>query len=162
MARQPDIQYIQMYNYGSTARKLDPLPQYRKEKYRLPEQKHQQKQVKQPVLDPLSICAIAVACVMLVAMLIGMFRVSELSGRCQALETYIDVLQEQRADLQKSYENAYDLAQVEQRARQMGLVYGNEVYHVQMGTVDSIPAQEPGFTDRLTALFDELFAKAPR
>ena len=162
MARQPDVQYIQMYNYGSTARKLAPRPQNRKEKYQLPEQRPVRQQVRQAVLDPLSVCAIAVACVMLVAMLIGMFRVGELTGRRQELEQYVGVLQEQRADLQKTYESAYDLAQVEQRARQMGLVYGNEVLHVEMGTVNPEPQQEPGIAERLTALFDELFAKAPR
>lgn len=162
MARQPDVQYIQMYNYGSTARKLAPRPQARKEKYQLPEQQPRQQKAKQMVLDPLSMCAIAVACVMLVAMLIGMFRVGELTGRRQELEQYIDVLQEQRADLQKTYESAYDLAQVEQRARQMGLVYSNEVMHVEMGAVNLEPHQESGFADRVTAFFDELFSKAHR
>ena len=162
MARQPDVQYIQMYNYGSTAKKLAPRPQYRREKYQLPEQQPQTQQAKQTVLDPLAICAIVVACVMLVAMLIGMFRVGELTSTRQDLEEHIGVLQEQRADLQKAYEDAYDLEQVEQRARQMGLVYANEVYHVQMGTVEVETPQEPGFGERLAALFDELFAKAPK
>jgi hypothetical protein len=162
MARQPDVQYIQMYNYGSTAHKLAPRPRYRKEQYQLPEQKPLGQKAKRTVFDPLSVCAIAVACVMLITMLVGMFRVAELSERQQELEGYVDQLREQRADLQKTYEDTYDLAQVEQRARQMGLVYSNEVYHIQMGTAKPIPQEEPGFTDRLAALFDELFAKAPR
>ena len=162
MARQPDVQYIQMYNYGSTAKKLAPRPQYRREKYQLPEHQPQRQQVKQSILDPLSICSIVVACFMLVAMLIGMFRVSELTGTRQELEEHIGVLQEQQADLQKAYEGAYDLEQVEQRARQMGLVYANEVYHVQMGNVEPETQQEPSFGERLSALLDELFAKAPK
>lgn len=162
MARQPDVQYIQMYNYGSTAKKLAPRPQYRREKYQLPEQQPQIRQVKPAILDPLAICSIVVACVMLVAMLIGMFRVSELTSTRQSLEEHIGVLQEQRADLQKAYEGAYDLEQVEQRARQMGLVYPNEVYHVQMGAVELESPQEPSLGERLVALFNELFAKAPK
>lgn len=162
MAKQPDIQYIQMYNHGSTARKLAPRPQYRKEKYQLPEQRPAQQQVKRSMLDPLSLCAMAVAGFMLVAMLVGMVRVGELTSRRQELETYISVLQQQRADLQMVYENSYDLTQAEQRARQMGLVSADEVAHVQMGVVDPNPQEEPGFADRMTALFNELFAKAPR
>ena len=162
MARQPDIQYIQMYNYGNTARKLAPRPQVRKEKYQLPEQNHRKQQIKQAVLDPLSLCAIVVAGVMLVAMLIGMFRVGELTGRRQELEQYISVLQQQRADLQKTYEESYDLHLVEQRARQMGLVPGDEVRHIPMGAANTELPQQPGVADRLVALFDELFAKAPR
>lgn len=162
MARQPDVQYIQMYNHGSTARKLALRPEVRKKKYQLPEQLPQKQQLRQAVLDPLSICAVAVACVMLVAMLIGMFRVAELSGRRQELEEYIGVLQEQRADLQKSYESAYDLDQVELRARQMGMISVEEAAHIQMGDAELETQQGPGFGQRLQALFDELFAKAPR
>ena len=162
MARQPDIQYIQAYNYGNTARKLAPQPHVRKEKYQLPQQRPHRQQVRQAMLDPLSLCAIAVASVMLVAMLIGMFRVGELVSRRQELEQYIGVLQEQRADLQKTYEESYDLHQVELRARQMGLVPGDEIQHVQMGTINTQPQQGPGITDRLAAFFSELFAKAPK
>ena len=162
MARQPDIQYVQMYNYGSTARKLAPRPRYRKDQYQLPTQQSRRQQATQSVLDPLAVCAIAVAFFMLIAMLIGMFRVGELSVARQELQEHIDVLQEQRADLQKNYESTYDMAQVEQRARQMGLVYASEVFHVQMGTATPVAEETPGFAQRLTALFNELFAKAPR
>lgn len=162
MARQPDIQYIQMYNYGSTAQKLAPRPQYRKDQYQLPTQQPRRQQVKQAVLDPLSVCAIAVVVVMVLAMLIGMLRVGELSSTNQQLQEYLDVLQEQRADLQKNYESTYDLAQVEQRARQMGLVYPNEVFHVQMEAVEPVVEETPGLWQQLRALFDELFAKAPK
>lgn len=162
MARQPDIQYIQMYNHGSTARKLAPRPQYRKEKYQLPEQRPVVEQVKASVLDPLSLCALAVAGFMLVAMLIGMFRLGELTQQRQQLDAQISALQQQRADLQMLYEETYDLTQVEERARQMGMVSADEVTHVQMEAVDPDLYQGPGFMERVTAFFDELFAKAPR
>jgi hypothetical protein len=100
--------------------------------------------------------------VLLISMLLGMVRVGELSNANQQLQEHLDVLQEQRVGLQKDYESAYDLAQVEQRARQMGLVYANEVFHVQMGSVEPVIEQTPGIWQRLTALFDELFAKAPK
>ena len=162
MARQPDIQYVQVYHYGNTARKLAPKPQAHKEKYRLPEQQPRRQQVRQAVMDPLSICAVTVACVMLVAMLIGMFRVGELTGRCQELDQYIDVLQEQRADLQRVYEESYDLHLVEQRARQMGLVPADEVQRIRIEAAPTVSQQKTGIFDRMTAFFEELFAKAPR
>lgn len=162
MARQPDIQYIQLYNHGSTAHKLAPRTAYRKEKYQLPEQRPVVQQAKRSVLDPLSVCAIVVAGFMLVTMLIGMFRVGELTSQRQELESYISVLQQQRADLQMVYENSYDLTQVEQRARQMGLVSADEVTHVQMGAITPIQEQTPSFGQRVASFFEELFAKAPR
>lgn len=161
MARQPDVQYIQMYNYGSTAKKLDPRPQVRKQKYQLPEQQPQKAPVRQKILDPLSVCAMAVAAVMLVAMLIGLLQVGELTGRHQELTEYIEVLQSKRADLQKTYESTYDLTQVEFRARQMGMIAADEAVQIQMGTVDPEPEQTTGFWERMDQLFDELFAKAP-
>lgn len=162
MARQPDIQYIQFYNYGSTAPKLAPRNSYRKEKYQLPEHRPMAQQAKHTVLDPLSVCAIVVAGFMLITMLVGMFRVGELTSRRQELEGYIGVLQQQNAELELAYEQSYDLTQVEQRARQMGLVSKDEVAHVQMGPVELVQEQTPSFADRFYAFFDELFAKAPR
>lgn len=162
MARQPDIQYIQMYNYGSTAPKLAPRSREQKEKYQLPEQRPSGQRARQKFLDPLSVCALIVASIMVVTMLMGLVRVWEVSDRGQELESYIDVLQEQQAGLQKTYEASYDLHQVEQRARQMGLVHADEVYHVAMGDVNPEYQQEPGFREKLEDFFDELFAKAPR
>ena len=49
-----------------------------------------------------------------------------------------------------------------ERARQMGMVSADEVTHVQMEAVDPDLYQGPGFMERVTAFFDELFAKAPR
>ena len=162
MARQPDIQYIQFYNYGSTAPKRAPRNSYRKEKYQLPEHRPMAQKAKHTVLDPLSVCAIVVAGFMLITMLVGMFRVGELTSRRQELEGYISVLQQQNAELELAYEQSYDLTQVEQRARQMGLVSKDEVAHVQMGPVELVQEQTPSFADRFYAFFDELFAKAPR
>lgn len=162
MARQPDIQYIQMYNYGSTARELAPQRRMRKEKYQLPEQRPQKAKARQKLIDPLSVCAMAVAGVMLVAMLVGMFKVGELSSRRMELQNHIDTLQEQRVELQKAYEEAYDLHQVEVRARQIGMVYGDEAVHVQMGKVTPEADRNPGIWEQMTQIVDELFAKAPR
>ena len=162
MARQPDIQYIQFYNHGSTAQKLAPRTYDRKEKYQLPEHRPMARPAKQSVLDPLSICAMVVAGFMLIAMLVGMFRLGELTSRRQELESYIGVLQQENADLQTAYESAYDMTLVEQRARQMGLVSKDEVTHVQMGPLELTPEHTPSFQERLSAFFEELFAKAPR
>lgn len=161
MARQPDIQYIQFYNYGSTAQKLAPRMQ-KKEKYQLPQHRPMAQKAKQSVLDPLSICAIVVAGFMLITMLIGMFRLGELTTRRQELEAYIVSLQQEQAELQVAYENAYDLTQVEERARQMGLVSKDEVTYVQMGPVTLVQEETPSFSQRVSAFFEELFAKAPR
>ena len=161
MLRQPDIQYIQMYQYGSTAYKLQPSAPVKKNPYQLPEQVAKPRPVRRTLLEPLSLCAIALACVMLLTMVVGMLQVGELTSRHRELENHIDVLQAQRADLQKSYEDAYDLHQVEIRARQIGLVAADEAVHVPMGKLETVPREEPGLAQRVKAVWDELFAKAP-
>ena len=161
MARQPDVQYIQMYQYGSTAYKLQPAPPVKKNTYHLPEQVAKPRPVRRTLLEPMSLCAIALACVMLLTMVIGMLQVGELTSRHRELEDRIDVLQAQRADLQKTYEAAYDLHQVELRARQIGLVAADEAVHVSMGPIETVAQEEPGIAQRVKAVWNELFAKAP-
>ena len=162
MARQPDIQYIQFYNHGSTAHKLAAQPERQKERYQLPQHRPVAQKAKHSVLDPLSVCAIVVAGFMLITMLVGMFRVGELTSRRQELEAYISVLRQENADLQIAFEDAYDLTLVEERARQMGLVSKDEVTHVQMGPITLVQEESPSFAQRVAAFFEELFAKAPR
>lgn len=155
MARQPDIQYVQIYQYGNTARKLERLTPARKH-YELPSQQSR-RQVKKPVCSLLDVCSVAVAVFMLFTMVIGLLQVGVLSNRQQELQTYIDTLTKERADLQVAYENAYDLELVEQRAQQMGLVNGSQALHVSVeGTVLPQETQQPG----LAEIFAELFAKA--
>lgn len=160
MARRPDVQYIQMYNYGSTARKLEQRPWSQKEKYRLPEQVQRSQPVQRPVFDLLSLCAIAVAAAMLLTMVIGMLKVGELNSRRRNLEERIEVLQEQQADLKKTYEATWDLDKAGERARQMGMISTEEARHISMGKPEPIAAPEPSVAERFQAFWNELFAKA--
>ena len=158
MARQPDIQYVQIYQYGNTARKLERLTPSRKH-YELPSQQSRRQQVKKPVCSLLDVCSVAVAVFMLFTMVIGLLQVGVMSNRQQELQTYIDTLTKERADLQVAYENAYDLELVEQRAQQMGLVNGSQALHVSVeGAVLPQETQQLG----LAEIFAELFAKAPQ
>lgn len=167
MARQPDIQYIQMYNYGSTARKLEPQAPAKKKRYELPTpgarsaRNLQRKEETGIVLDPLSVCAVAVAAVLLVCLLLGMLQVGTLNSRRQELEGYISTLQSQRADLQRTFDESYDLQQVERRAREMGLVPAAQARHVAIEAPTFETVEEPGFWAKTKAMFSELFAKAP-
>lgn len=159
MARQPDIQYVQMYHYGSTARKLELLTPERKH-YRLPTQQPKRQQVKKPSFTALEVCSVAVAVFMLFAMTIGLLQVGIMSSRQQELQVYMDTLTAECADLRVAYENAYDLEQVEQRALQMGLVDGAQAHHVSLegSVLPQEPEQQPGIAE----ILEELFAKAPR
>lgn len=158
MARQPDIQYIQ-YNYGNTARKLELKPQAQKKKYQLPEQQNS-RQTQQIVWSPLTLCSVAVALVMCFAMILGILQIGSLNAYNERMSDHVEKLTEERAALQAAYENAYEPEAVIRRAGQMGLVDASQVAHVSM-TMPQIPVhEEPDFGTRLTAIWNELFAKA--
>ncbi len=159
MARQPDIQYVQMYQHGSAARKLELLTPVRKQ-YELPSQQPRRKKAKKPAYSPLDVCSVAVAVFMLFTMVIGLLQVGVASSRQQELQTYIDTLTQERADLQRAFENAYDLEQVAQRAGQMGLVEGTQVRHIPLEAEDIPQSQDQELT--FGDILSELFAKAPR
>ena len=158
MARQPDIQYIQ-YNYGNTARKLERKPQAQKKKYQLPEQQNS-RQTQQIVWSPLTLCSVAVALVMCFAMILGILQIGSLNAYNERMSDHVEKLTEERAALQAAYENAYEPEAVIRRAGQMGLVDASQAAHVSM-TMPQIPVrEEPDFGARLTAIWNELFAKA--
>lgn len=158
MARQPDIQYIQ-YNYGNTARKLELKPQAQKKKYQLPEQQNSH-QTQQIVWSPLTLCSVAVALVMCFAMILGILQIGSLNAYNERMSDHVEKLTEERAALQAAYENAYEPEAVIRRAGQMALVDASQVAHVSM-TMPQIPVrEEPDFGTRLTAIWNELFAKA--
>ena len=158
MARQPDIQYIQ-YNYGNTARKLELKPQAQKKKYQLPEQQNRRR-TQELVWSPLPLCSVAVSLVMCIAMVLGILQIGSLNAYNERMADRIEKLTEERAALQAAYENAYEPEAVIRRAGQMGLVDASQVAHISM-TMPRIPVQEePDFGSRLTAIWNELFAKA--
>ena len=76
MVQKPEIQYIgQFYVYGSEARQAAPKQSQRKSKYLLPEIRPQREQW--IYVDPVALCAMVVAVVMLVALALGALQISE-------------------------------------------------------------------------------------
>lgn len=158
MARQPDIQYVHLYQYSNTARKLDLLTPAGKP-YELPTQQPKHKKAKKPTVSVLEVCSAVVCAFVLLAMVIGLLKVGVLASRQQELKSYIETLTAECADLQVAFENTYDLEQVEQRARQMGLVESTQAAHV---TLEAITVPQEPETDTWSDAWAELFAKAPR
>lgn len=167
MARQPDVQYIQMYNYGSTARKLEPKAPEKKKRYQLPEQGVKAQNHVQPkphsvlLSDPLSVCAVAAAVLLLICLTVGMLQIGILNSQRHELEAYILDLRSQRADLQATFEQSYDLEQVEARARQMGMIAASEATHVKLELPEAKAEEELTFAQQVRENIRELFAKAP-
>lgn len=120
MIRQPDIQYVSYSIDGTAARKLDnrraPVAQSPKAQ---PAHRRRRKVIK---IDPVSLCAMAVACMMLVVMVVGLVRLGDANREAEQMDRYVMKLQEENNQLQVQYEENYDLEDVRQKALAMGLV----------------------------------------
>ena len=157
MARQPDIRYVQFYTYGSAAQKLEPVPKQKK-KVQLPKPKAQKEQQRVVYVDPLALCAMAAAVVLLIAMVVGMIRLGANSIRSNELQTQVTQLQQENASLKKTFLENYDAESVEEFARINGMISAAEAEHVPLEYTIPQAEQEPGFWENVGFFFSELFA----
>lgn len=157
MARQPDIQYVRFYTAGSAARKLETEVQPQK-KAELPKPKVRRQRRKIIRIDPIALCAVAVAVVMFVAMVAGVVELATVSIRADEMESYAAQLQGVNAQLRDTYESGYDLADIEEKALAMGMVPVDQVEHITVQVETKQPEPEPTFWEKLGAMFAELFA----
>lgn len=156
MAKKPDARYVQIYNPGSTAKKLDFPP--RKEKFRLPKPKVHKEHRKVIYVDPLALCATAAAGILLIAMVAGMIRLGDTGSRMESLESSVSVLQQENVQLRQEFEGIYDPVAVEYQAREDGMISSEEAQHVSMELTVPQPQKELSFWERTRLFFSELFA----
>ena len=144
MARQPDIQYVQYYTGGSAARKLEPEKRQIKNGAKLPQVRRRTQKRKVVYVDPVSVCALTVAVVMVIAMAVGMLRLGNLTDQADRMEQYATAMNQENADLRAQYRAGYDLKDVEQKALAMGLVPEEQLQHVTVKV--EVPEAEPELT----------------
>ena len=161
MARQPDIQYVRFYTSGSAARKieLERRPSVNKpqtQNQARPKVRRDQRKVIR--IDPISVCAMLVAGVMLIAMAIGMIKLGSINSEANRMEAYVAELRQENAQLQSKYESSYDLTDVEQKAQEMGMVPAGKLPQIQLQVTP--PAEEPTLSawEQFKAFMTELFA----
>ena len=158
MARQPEIQYVRFYTDGSAARKIELQPEKRKNKTPMPRQPRVRREQKMVIhVDPISVCAVLVAGVMLITMLVGMLRLGSINADADALESYVTELEAENTRLRAEYESGYDISDVEQKALEMGLIPVEQAEHVTIEMPETIVEAEPTFWEGVGAFFTELF-----
>ena len=158
MARQPDIQYVRFYTDGSAARKIELQPEKKRNKVALPQRPRVRKEKKTVIhVDPISVFAVLVAGVMLIAMVVGMMQLGSINADADKMENYVAELQSENTQLRAEYESGYDLQDVEQKALEMGLVPIDQVEHVTIELPEPPVEEEPTFWENVGAFFAELF-----
>lgn len=158
MARQPDIQYVRFYTDGSAARKIELQPEKKKNNVPVPQRPRVRRQQKTVVhVDPISMFAVLVAGVMLIAMAVGMLQLGAINAENARMESYVEELRTENAQLRAEYEAGYDLKDVEQKALEMGLVPVDEVEKVIIEVPEDVTEPEPTLWENVGAFFSELF-----
>ena len=157
MVKKPEIQYIdKFYVHGSEARVLELKPKRHIIKTVLPlsAPDHTVKLV----VDPVALCGIAVAVVMLVMLAMGTSRYVKVCRQYQDMMDYVVTVQNQNVALNQQYEDGYILEDIETQALALGMVPKTEVQVIHVDA--QIPQREPEMTfwEEFRWLVEGLFA----
>lgn len=143
MAQKPykaDIEYVQQYyTYGSEAKVIELKPVYREEKPKVP--KAPREQVRTIHIDPVGLCGMLVAVVMLVAMLAGIIQFNVACEDYEIMEHYLSALQEENVFLTQQYKASYELETVEETALALGMIPVDQAQTLTMRV--TVPEREP-------------------
>ena len=157
MAAKPEIQYVgQFYVYGSEARKLEPKRQARREKSVV----HQQhtEQVRVISIDPVALVGLAVAVAMLICLAVSAVGIKDTWQEYDQINKYMTYLKQQNADLEHTYTNGYDLAEVEAAAIALGMIPATEANTIILSVTVPEPEPEPTVWEDFTWFLKGLFA----
>ena len=143
MARKPDIQYIgQFYVHGSEAKELARQETTRRAKTKLPLARIEK--IQKIYIDPVAICGITVAVVMLVVMVIGALQIHSAWTQYEAAATTLNELQRENAILEHGYKGCYDLEDIRLKAVSMGMIPMAEAETIVVSV--NVPTPEPEMT----------------
>lgn len=128
MAVRTDIQYVQFYVDGSTARKLEKKDQT---KHAAAPRRRKSKR-KVVVVDPVAIFGVLVAVAALIFLWSGIAQYNQTQEQSRQMHSYIEQLQAENTQLQQTYEEGYDLDQIREIAEALGMVPASEANRVEI------------------------------
>ena len=156
MAYQPEIRYINAYVSGTMAYQVESAPVRKKKRVKLP----QMRQVKKTVIsvDPVAICGIFAAAVLMVLLLVGFAKLQDAKAETVAMKQYVTALEQKNLQLQDAYDSGYDLEEIKNIALAMGMVPSTQV--PQISVEITVPQQvvEPTAWESFCAFLTGLFA----
>ena len=154
MARRNNDRYVRYYTVGSAAAKLEPEAR----KASLP--KYDKPQKRKPIpFDPVAFAGSAVAVLLAVLMIVGLFQVAGAAAQVRELETQLMVLEREEEILMERYHSGYDLEEVRTAAHSMGMIPVEEAerVHVDVPAV-IVEAPQENWWDSLMVNLRQFFA----
>ena len=126
VVQKPEIQYVgQFYVYGSEARQAAPKQAPRKQKFVLPLVRPRQE--RRIYVDPVALCGMVVAVMMLAALAIGALQIRDSWHEYDAMGRYLATLKAENVTLEKNYRDGFDLEEIRTTALTLGMVPVEEV-----------------------------------
>ena len=155
MARKPEIQYVRFYTDGSAARQMQVVsPQ--KHKAAAPRTKKQQGYV--IYVDPLAVAGILLAGIMLISMLVGSIQLTVAKQQLSDIQAHVTTMRQSNQQLRTTYEEGYDLEEVERSALALGMVPVSQAQILFVEIEEEQVVEEPTFWERMSAKLQDLFA----
>lgn len=149
MARQADIQYVEYPVDGTAARKVE---QHTHDQTAAPVYARRRAQRKVIAVDPVAICGIVLAAVMLFAMVAGLAQYRHSLQQTRQMSAHVQQLQKENVLLQQTYQAGYDLEEIERIALEAGMVPAENMERVR------INMQSPEEDETQMSIWDTLSA----
>ena len=159
MVRKPDIEYVnQYYVHGSEAKIIEFKPSRRTPKTTLPKPLQEKKLT--VLVDPVALCGLVVAVVMLIVMAVGLADYKEVCLEHEAMESYVTQLRDENLLAKHNYRKSYDLDKVRETALALGMVPASEVKTTVVTVTIPEPEAEDTWWDDFKWQLSMLFANA--
>ena len=154
MAQRVDVQYVNFYTQGSTARKL--IPAQKMHTTALPKMK--KRKIQRIYIDPVAILGTAVAVCMMIMMFVGVSQLQKEQQKTDVIQQKVQQLSYENRQLQAEYAVQCDLEAVEKTALALGMVPQEEVPHIAISV--ELPQEQEAITlwQRIGTFLTGLFA----
>ena len=156
MARYPSVQYVSLYTDGSAARQMQVQSPYKHKTAAHPKQKKQQGYV--IYVDPLAVAGILLAGIMLISMLVGSIQLTVAKQQLSDIQAHVTTMRQSNQQLRTTYEEGYDLEEVERSALALGMVPVSQAQILFVEIEEEQVVEEPTFWERMSAKLQDLFA----
>jgi len=157
MERKPDIQYVhQFYIYGSEAPAIELEQPQKKKRFSLPRVVPDRKI--RLSIDPMAVCGIAVAIVMVILMAVSVNSYLEACAEYELMTEYVIGLQNTNVEKQQEYAKLYDLADIEEKALALGMIPIEDAETVTFRPVYPEPEAEESWWADISWFLKGLFA----
>ena len=150
------IEYVQFYNYGSTAQKLELVAPQKVVSAELPKPRPQKR--RKVYVDPVAIFGVIVAVCMFITIFIGMGQLRAAKDEMASMEIYVAYLQQENDSYQRQYRESYNLEDIEKTALALGMVPMAEASHSSIDMTEPTPEPEPTAWENFTTFLAGLFA----